>query len=185
MTADGELVLRGWCGGRHPGHCGPQRCRGRSLHPPDLVLGPFTLDAGAKVEVELLVSDANPADNVVWLELPPESAACPSHCSCSGFDPIWIGVPDPASFDVVDSLDAFQPGYDFTVWPRSPWNTVLPEGRHLVLGGVPGGLGIRQVNEQTAPAVVMATEGLHPVMRGVGVGRLEILNAPTWKAPGG
>ena len=89
---------------------------------------------------------------------------------------------DPASFDVVDSPEAFQPGYDFTVWPaESLGDTVLPEGRHLVLGGVPGGLGIRQVNEQTAPAVVMATEALHPVMRGVGVGRLEILNAPTWK----
>ena len=56
----------------------------------------------------------------------------------------------------------------------------MPEGRHLVLGGVPGGLGIRQVNEQTEPAVVMATEALHPVMRGVGVGYcLKILNAPT------
>ncbi|MEC7196311.1 MAG: hypothetical protein VXW23_04940, partial [Planctomycetota bacterium] len=93
---------------------------------------------------------------------------------------------DPASFDVVDSPEAFQPGYDFTVWPaESLGDTVLPEGRHLVLGGVPGGLGIRQVNEQTAPAVVMATEALHPVMRGVGVGRLEILNAPTWKGSRG
>ena len=54
-----------------------------------------------------------------------------------------------------------------------------------MLGGVPGGLGIRQVNEQTEPAVVMATEALHPVMRGVGVGRLEILNAPTWKGSRG
>ena len=143
----------------------------------DLVLGPFTFDAGASVEVELLVSDANPADNVVWLELPP-----PNPLRVQAIAPvpdlIRFGLEslDPASFDVVDSPEAFQPGYDFTVWPAESFgDTVLPEGRHLVLGGVPNGLGVTQDNDQTTPAVVMATEALHPVMRGVGVGRLEIL----------
>ena len=153
----------------------------------DLVLGPFTLDAGANVEVELQVSDANPADNVVWLELPP-----PNPLRVQAIAPIpdlirfGLESLDPASFDVVDSPEAFQPGYDFTVWPAASFgDTVLPEGRHLVLGGVPNGLGVTQDNDQTTPAVVMATEALHPVMRGVGVGRLEILNAPAWKGSRG
>ena len=153
----------------------------------DLVLGPFTLDAGATLEAEVVVSDANPADNTAWLELPP-----PNPLRVQAIAP----VPDlvrfgleslsPASFDVVDSVEALQTGYDFTVWPaESLGDAILPEGRHLVLGGIPKGLGIRQVSDQTAPAVVMAIEALHPVMRGVGVGRLEILNAPTWKASRG
>ena len=100
----------------------------------DLVLGPFTLDAGAKVEVELLVSDANPADNVVWrlellqlqdYHLTPEKILFswnPLRVQAIAPVPdlIRFGLEslDPASFDVVDSPEAFQPGYDFTVWRR-------------------------------------------------------------------
>ena len=45
-----------------------------------------------------------------------------------------------------------------------------------MFGAVPSGLRISRSDEESSPAVVMATESLHPVMRGVGVERLEILD---------
>ena len=49
-----------------------------------------------------------------------------------------------------------------------------------MFGGVPLGLGISRSADGSSPAVVMATESLHPVMRGVGVERLEILDVANW-----
>ncbi len=148
----------------------------------DMILGPFALDAGAQLEAELMMADDNPCDNVVWLQLPP-----PNPLRIQAIEPVpdlfrfALEALEPAVFDTVASAEALKDGYDFTVWPGDAiGNTVLPEGRHLVFGGVPSGLGISRSDEDSSPAVVMATESLHPVMRGVGVERLEILDVANW-----
>ena len=153
----------------------------------DLVLGPFTLDAGAQLEAQVLTADDNDADNLVWLQLPPpnplriQAVAPISDLLQFGFESL-----DPAAFDLVGSTDELGDGYDFTVLDAEAiGDSVLPEGRYLIFGGVPPALGITRSEGEPSPAVVMATEVLHPVMRGVGVERLEVLDAPPWKATRG
>ncbi len=148
----------------------------------DMILGPFALDAGAQLEAELLLDDDNAFDNVVWLQLPP-----PNPLRIQAIEPVpdllrfALEALEPAVFDTVASAEALKDGYDFTVWPGDAiGNSVLPEGRHLVFGAVPSGLGISRSDEELSSAVVMATESLHPVMRGVGVERLEILEVANW-----
>ncbi|MEC8102030.1 MAG: VWA domain-containing protein [Planctomycetota bacterium] len=180
---NGELVLRvdGAVVSKRPIRL-PESGDEDELARVDMILGPFALDAGAQLEAELLLADDNPYDNVVWLQLPP-----PNPLRIQAIEPVpdllrfALEALEPAVFDTVASVEDLKDGYDFTVWPGDAiGNTVLPEGRHLVFGAVPSGLGISRSDEESSPAVVMATESLHPVMRGVGVERLEILDVANW-----
>ena len=93
---------------------------------------------------------------------------------------------DPASFDVVDSLDAFQPGYDFTVWPAESL------GRHRLARRPTFGVGwcsrwfgysSSQRTNRTRRGDGHGSVASRDARRRVG--RLEILNAPTWKGSRG
>ena len=180
---NGELVLRvdGAVVSKRPIRL-PESGDEDELARVDMILGPFALDAGAQLEAELLLADDNPHDNMVWLQLPP-----PNPLRIQAIEPVpdllrfALEALEPAVFDTVPSVEDLKDGFDFTVWPGDAiGNTVLPEGRHLVFGAVPSGLGISRSDEESSPAVVMATESLHPVMRGVGVERLEILDVANW-----
>ena len=185
---NGELVLRvdGAVVSKRPIRL-PESGDEDELARVDMILGPFALDAGAQLEAELLLADDNPFDNVVWLQLPP-----PNPLRIQAIEPVpdllrfALEALEPAVFDTVASVEALKDGYDFTVWPGDAiGNTVLPEGRHLVFGAVPSGMGISRSADGSSPAVVMATESLHPVMRGVGVERLEILDVANWDSSRG